>query len=219
MWREDQGGVSRLQSPLLFLFPAFGWHGRTGSLPEDNTQEGELARLYSLMNAINHERTKSLAVGMDREPAAKPAETAPRPPATPAVTRTQTVDVRASKASDPAALLRPFLRGSGPCPLSGIEALIVYGACPVPGHLDEAAFNVYGWAFVAYQVGDVVDVGGSARNNQCVTKGDSISDLISPRRSVTTTVLATRSAAYSEALCTEATQLLEHVGEATGSLL
>ena len=35
---------------------------------------------------------------MDRKPAAKPTETAPRPPATPAVTRNQTVDVRVSKA-------------------------------------------------------------------------------------------------------------------------
>ena len=35
---------------------------------------------------------------MDRKPAAKPPGATPRPPATPAVTRTQTVDVRASKA-------------------------------------------------------------------------------------------------------------------------
>ena len=77
---------------------------------------------------------------------------------------------------------------------------------------------MYGWAFVAYQVGDVVDVRGSARINQCVTKGDSISGLIGLRRSVTTAVLAARSAAYSESLCTEATQLLEHIGEATGSV-
>ena len=35
---------------------------------------------------------------MDRKPAAKPPETASRPPATPAVTRTQTADVRAAKA-------------------------------------------------------------------------------------------------------------------------
>ena len=86
-------------SPLpSFFFPAFGWHGRSGSLPEDNTQVGELARFYSLMNECNHEQTISLVVDMDRKPAAKPAETAPRPPATPAVTRTQTVDVRTSKA-------------------------------------------------------------------------------------------------------------------------
>ena len=120
--------------------------------------------------------------------------------------------------ADPAALVRPSLRGSGPCPLSGIEALIVYGACPVPGHLDEAASNVYGWAFVAYQVGDVVDAGGIERINQCVTKGDSISDLVSLRRPVTPSVLAARSAAYSEALCAEAAQLLDHIGEATGSV-
>ena len=78
--------------------------------------------------------------------------------------------------------LRPSLRGTGPCPLSGIDALIVYGACPVAGHLDEAAFSVYGWPFVAYQVGDVVSAGGSERINQCVTKGDSISDLVSLRQ-------------------------------------
>ena len=49
------------------------------------------------MNERNHEQTKSTVVGMDRKAAAKPPKTS-RPPATPAVTRTQTVDVRASKA-------------------------------------------------------------------------------------------------------------------------
>ena len=49
------------------------------------------------MNERNHEQTKSTVVGMDRKAAAKPPRTS-RPPATPAVTRTQTVDVRASKA-------------------------------------------------------------------------------------------------------------------------
>ena len=49
------------------------------------------------MNERNHEQTKSTVVGMDRKAAAKPPKT-PRLPATPAVTRTQTVDVRASKA-------------------------------------------------------------------------------------------------------------------------
>ena len=120
--------------------------------------------------------------------------------------------------ADPAALLRPSLRGSGPCPISGVDALIVYGACPVAGHLDEAAFNVYGWPFVAYQVGDVVSAGGERRINQCVTKGDSISDLVSQRQHVTPAQLAARSAAYSEALCVEATQLLEHFGAASGSV-
>ena len=114
--------------------------------------------------------------------------------------------------------LRPSLRGTGPCPLSGIDALIVYGACPVAGHLDEAAFSVYGWPFVAYQVGDVVSAGGSDRINQCVTKGDSISDLVSLRQPVTPAQLAARSAKYSEALCVEASQLLEHFGAATGSV-
>ena len=97
---REIGAAAAAYSPLpSFFFPAFGWHGRSGSLPEDNTQVGELARFYSIMNERNHEQTKSLVVGMDRKPTAKPAETAPRPPpATPAMTRTQTVDVRASKA-------------------------------------------------------------------------------------------------------------------------
>ena len=96
---REIGAAAAAYSPLpSFFFPAFGWHGRSGSLPEDNTQVGELARFQSIMNERNHKQTKSLVVGMDRKPAAKPAEAAPRPPATPAVTRTQTVDVRASKA-------------------------------------------------------------------------------------------------------------------------
>ena len=49
------------------------------------------------MNERNHERTKSTVVGMDRKASANPPR-APRLPVTPAVTRTQTVDVRASKA-------------------------------------------------------------------------------------------------------------------------
>ena len=91
VWEGDRGGSCRFQSPLLFLFQAFGWHGRTGPLPKDHTQVGELARFQSLRNERDHEQTKSTAVGMDRKPAAKPTE---RPPTTPAVTRTQTVDVR-----------------------------------------------------------------------------------------------------------------------------
>ena len=43
-WWGDRGGSCRFQSPLLFLFQAFGWHGRTGPLPKDYTQVGELAR-------------------------------------------------------------------------------------------------------------------------------------------------------------------------------
>ena len=33
--------ASRL--PPSFFFTAFGWHGRTGTLPKDDTQVGELA--------------------------------------------------------------------------------------------------------------------------------------------------------------------------------
>ena len=49
------------------------------------------------MNERNHEQTEYTVVGMDRKTAANPPR-APRMPATPAVTRTQTADVRASKA-------------------------------------------------------------------------------------------------------------------------
>ena len=77
--------------------------------------------------------------------------------------------------------------------------------------------RAYDWAFVAYQVGGVVEVGGSARVNQCVAKGDSVADLISLRQPVTPATLVAWSAAYSESLCTEATSLLEHIGEAVGS--
>ena len=31
----DRGGSCRFQSPSLFLFQAFGWHGLTGPLPKD----------------------------------------------------------------------------------------------------------------------------------------------------------------------------------------
>ena len=43
---REIGAAAAAYSPLpsSFFFPAFGWHGRTGSLPEDNTQVGELAR-------------------------------------------------------------------------------------------------------------------------------------------------------------------------------
>ena len=45
MWREDRGGVSRVWSPLLFLFGLLAGTVAIGPLPEDNTQVGKLACL------------------------------------------------------------------------------------------------------------------------------------------------------------------------------
>ena len=91
---REFGAAAAASSPLpSFFFAGFGWHGRTGPLPKDNTQVGELARFLSLMNERNHELT---VVGMDQKPAAKPPEPAPRLPKTPAVAMHQTA--AASKA-------------------------------------------------------------------------------------------------------------------------
>ena len=111
-------------------------------------------------------------------------------------------------------MLRPPSRAQGPCPLTKLPPLIVYAPCPVPGHLDQAAFNVMGFPFVAHQVGHIVVVDGVEHSGQCAIKCDSVADLVATGAGVTPAVLAGRSADMAGALRDEAVELLAFLGPA-----